>query len=163
MNLCETTGHPVVSPKWSLFNTCTKSSLCQNLALRDIISFAVVLGSNILAYAWNYYFIMQKILLAYNKIWIIWCTEHFLSDMKGKSSLKNFNMLRLGMCLQHCYVLTGLAVWVTGTLACDDLDAAACVRLASTRPNMCNDTCFASVCKRYCGKCRKYNATIYWT
>nr|XP_022289194.1 uncharacterized protein LOC111101146 [Crassostrea virginica] len=47
----------------------------------------------------------------------------------------------------------GLAVWVTGTLACDDLDAAACVRLASTRPNMCNDTCFATVCKRYCGKC----------
>ena len=67
--------------------------------LRDIISFAVVLGSSILACVWNYYFILQNILLAYNKIWIIWYMEYFLSDMKGKSSLNNFNMLRLGMCL----------------------------------------------------------------
>ncbi|XP_048771399.2 uncharacterized protein LOC125677400 [Ostrea edulis] len=44
-------------------------------------------------------------------------------------------------------------VCVTGILACDDLDSAACVRLASSRPDMCNDTCLASICKRHCGLC----------
>lgn len=52
---------------------------------------------------------------------------------------------------------TGLVFCVVGSFGCDDLDSAACTRLATTRPNMCNDTCFASICKRYCGKCRKYH------
>ena len=38
---------------------------------------------------------------------------------------------------------------------CEDKDTAACQRLASIRPNMCTDSCFASICQRYCGKCRE--------
>eukprot|EP00105_Crassostrea_gigas_P042470 XP_019926618.1 PREDICTED: uncharacterized protein LOC105337323 isoform X2 [Crassostrea gigas] len=49
--------------------------------------------------------------------------------------------------------ILGLVFCVIGSFGCDDLDSAACTRLATTRPNMCNDTCFASICKRYCGKC----------
>lgn len=52
--------------------------------------------------------------------------------------------------------VTGLVLCVVGIFCCDDLDSTACARLASLRPDMCNDTCFVSVCKRYCGQCRKY-------
>ncbi|XP_062598438.1 uncharacterized protein LOC134259856, partial [Saccostrea cucullata] len=50
-------------------------------------------------------------------------------------------------------IFAGFILYTTGLLACDDIDSAACVRLASSHPNMCNETCFASICKRHCGLC----------
>lgn len=53
-------------------------------------------------------------------------------------------------------IVTGLVLCAVETFYCDDVDSTACARMASLRPDMCNDTCYASVCQRQCGKCRKY-------
>ncbi|XP_062615111.1 uncharacterized protein LOC134276836, partial [Saccostrea cucullata] len=50
-------------------------------------------------------------------------------------------------------VIVGLICLALTCFACDDMDTAACQRLASSKPDMCNDTCYASICQRYCGLC----------
>ncbi|XP_048771310.2 uncharacterized protein LOC125677344 [Ostrea edulis] len=50
-------------------------------------------------------------------------------------------------------VYIGLVCLTVTCFGCDDVDTAACQRLAASKPDMCNDTCYASICKRYCGEC----------
>ena len=50
----------------------------------------------------------------------------------------------------------GLLLLAVTCYACDDMDSSVCHRLATAKPDMCNDTCFASICQRFCGQCRKY-------
>ena len=50
----------------------------------------------------------------------------------------------------------GLLLLAVTCYACDDMDSSVCHRLATAKPDMCNDTCFASICQRFCGQCREY-------
>nr|XP_022289369.1 uncharacterized protein LOC111101235 [Crassostrea virginica] len=47
----------------------------------------------------------------------------------------------------------GLLFLAVTCYACDDMDSSVCRRLAGAKPDMCNDTCFASICQRFCGQC----------
>ncbi|XP_034332963.2 uncharacterized protein [Magallana gigas] len=49
--------------------------------------------------------------------------------------------------------IIGVVLLAVTCYACDDMDTAVCQRLIAAKPDMCNDTCYSAICKRFCGKC----------